>query len=223
MQLKTILNHVERHKSFVYQEARFVEGKTAIEIPIEPRANGRAICSGCGRRRPGYDRLPARRFEYVPLWQIPVFFVYAMRRVDCPDLRRESRASSLGRRQEPADDDLPLVPGGLGKTVVVEGGGRGVWHDLAERVSLGRSTRCWWGLAHRDLEGIEAIGVDEVAWQKGHKYLTLVYQIDEGCKRLLWIGQDRTEASFRKFFEMLGRERSGTARSSCAATCGSRT
>jgi transposase len=73
-----------------------------------------------------------------------------------------------------------------------------------------------WGMMHRDLEGIEAIGVDEVAWQKGHKYLTLVYQIDAGCKRLLWIGEDRTEASFRNFFEMLGAERSGTLKFVCS-------
>ena len=59
VQLKTILNHVERHKSFVYQEARWAdpEAKTEIEIRIEPRANGRAICSGCGQQAPGYDRL----------------------------------------------------------------------------------------------------------------------------------------------------------------------
>ena len=86
MQLKTILNHVERHKSFVYQEARWADpnAKTTIEIPIEPRANGQAICSGCGEAAPGYDRLAERRFEFVPLWQIAVYFVYAMRRVQCP-------------------------------------------------------------------------------------------------------------------------------------------
>ena len=33
---------------------------------------------------PGYDRLPERRFEFVPLWGIAVCFVYALRRVDCP-------------------------------------------------------------------------------------------------------------------------------------------
>ena len=33
-----------------------------------------------------------------------------------------------------------------------------------------------WGKAHRDLDGITAIGVDELSWKKGHKYLTLVYQ-----------------------------------------------
>jgi len=86
VQLKTILNSLERHKSFVYQEARWVDAqiKTKIEIPIEPRANSRPICSGCGQAAPGYDRLQPRRFEYVPLWQIAVYFVYAMRRVDCP-------------------------------------------------------------------------------------------------------------------------------------------
>ena len=38
MQLKTILNHVERHKSFVYQEARWADAhtQTEIEIPIVP-------------------------------------------------------------------------------------------------------------------------------------------------------------------------------------------
>ena len=37
-----------------------------------------------------------------------------------------------------------------------------------------------WGLEHRTLESIRAIGVDEIQYAKGHKYLTLVYQIDQG-------------------------------------------
>ncbi len=35
-----------------------------------------------------------------------------------------------------------------------------------------------WGLEHRDLSGVTAIGVDEIAWRKGHNYLTMVYQIN---------------------------------------------
>ena len=31
-----------------------------------------------------YDRLALRRFEFVPLWGLRVFFLYPMRRVDCP-------------------------------------------------------------------------------------------------------------------------------------------
>ena len=29
--------------------------------------------------------MPVRRFEFVPLWGIRVFFLYPLRRVDCPD------------------------------------------------------------------------------------------------------------------------------------------
>ena len=63
-----------------------------------------------------------------------------------------------------------------------------------------------WGLVHRDLAGVEAIGVDEIQWRRGHHYLTLVYQIDAGCRRLLWIGRERTEDSLRRGLELLGQE-----------------
>jgi transposase len=53
-----------------------------------------------------------------------------------------------------------------------------------------------WGLEHRDLEGIRAIGVDEVLWHIGHKYLTVVYQIDaHGCR--LWIGRTEPRSALR--------------------------
>src|SRR4051812_24234341 len=87
MHLKTILNRVAPQKSFVYRRIKWLDlGKRlALEVQIEPRHGSRPICSGCHRRRPGYDRLPPRRFEFVPLWQIAVFFVYSMRRVACPE------------------------------------------------------------------------------------------------------------------------------------------
>ena len=86
MLLQTILNRVQRHKSFVYKKASLVakKGRPAIEVKIVPRANTRPICSGCGRAGPGYDKDPEpRRFAFVPLWGMAVIFLYAMRRVNC--------------------------------------------------------------------------------------------------------------------------------------------
>jgi len=60
-----------------------------------------------------------------------------------------------------------------------------------------------WGLVHRVIGNIEAIGVDEIAYRRGHKYLTLVYQIDAGCRRLLYVARDRTEESLRGFFSTI--------------------
>ncbi len=82
MRLKTVLNRVHKVKGFVYEKARFHEDQ--IEITLRPRQRSRPICGGCGRRGPGYDTLPARRFGFVPLWGLAVFLLYARRRVNCP-------------------------------------------------------------------------------------------------------------------------------------------
>ena len=87
MLLITILNRVEKYKSFVYEKAEWAdkEVRNTILIHVEPRKNSRPICSVCGEAGPGYDRQKEPRyFEYVPLWGMAVFFVYRMRRVNCP-------------------------------------------------------------------------------------------------------------------------------------------
>jgi transposase len=217
MLLKTILNRIEHYKSFVYGKVRMLEedGKLAIEVEVEARANGKPICSVCGHPAPGYDRLTKRRFEYVPLWGITVFFVYAMRRVECPQ---------CGVKVE-------QVPWAKGKSrlttsyrwFLARWAKRLSWQETArvfgttwEHVFRSVKHAVSWGLTHRDLEGVEAIGVDEIQWRRGHKYLTLVYQIDEDCRRLLWVGKDRTTKTLLRFFHMFGHERSGRLRFVCS-------
>ena len=102
MQLKTILNRVQKHRSFMYGRGRLVQGaRLAIEVEVRARANSWAKCSGCGSAAPGYDTLSARRFEFVPLWGIAVFLVYAMRRVTCPScgVKVEAVPWSSGKHQ----------------------------------------------------------------------------------------------------------------------------
>ena len=76
---------------------------------------------------------------------------------------------------------------------------RTTWRNVFESVKHA----VYWGVAHQDLDQIEAIGVDEIQWQRGQSYLTLVYQIEDGMKRLLWVAQERTEDSLRRFFMTL--------------------
>ena len=83
MELITILNHCHRHRGFVYQHARFAADKQSIEVDVRPRVGSAAICSGCHQPAPGYDHLPQRRFEFIPLWGFLVFLLYRMRRVAC--------------------------------------------------------------------------------------------------------------------------------------------
>jgi transposase len=205
MQLQTILNRVARNKSFVYGQPRLRDDALwpTIEVPIRPRANGRPVCSGCGKRRPGYDRLKPRPFEFVPLWQIAVVFVYALRRVDCPTcgvvVERVPWSTGKGRLTTAYQWFLAGWAKRLSWKEVAS-----VFHTTWEHVRDSVHHAVAWGLVHRNLSGAQSIGVDEIQWRRGHHYLTLVYQIDTGCKRLLWIGRERTEASLRRGLERLG-------------------
>ena len=79
---------MQRFVGFVYREVRMhcSDGRPqSIDIVVEPHAGIRGRCSRCRLPAPGYDRLPQRRWLFVPLWGIPTYFCYAPRRVECAD------------------------------------------------------------------------------------------------------------------------------------------
>ena len=86
MQLKTILNKCHKFKHFIYTSVRTerIDEREVVEVEIRPRKGSRLICSGCNKEAPGYDKLDWRRFEFIPIWGLAVFFIYQMRRVQCP-------------------------------------------------------------------------------------------------------------------------------------------
>jgi transposase len=217
MQLKTILNRVHKFKSSVYGNVVWLDSGENPELMIEvvPRANSKPICSGCEQPGPGYDTLPPRLFEFVPLWGIAVFFAYAMRRVDCPR----------------CGVTVEMVPWADGKNTLTKTymqflatwAKRLSWKETAvvfrtswEKVFHSVEWAVEWGLAHRELSNVLSIGVDEVLWHRGHKYLTVVYQIDSECKRLLWVGKDRTVKTLLRFFRAFGKERAAHLRFICS-------
>lgn len=215
--MKTILNRVQKFKGFVYKSIRWAdqEADPALEVEVEPRSNSRGRCKMCGKPAPGYDVQPQRRYEFIPFWGIRVFFVYSPRRLQC----------------RPCGIFVEQVPWSVGKHQLTQSyawylsgwAKRLSWKETAEafctswyHVFHSVEMAVDWGLARRDLSGVEAIGVDEIQWRKGHKYLTLVYQIDQGSKRLLWLGQKRREDTLESFFTWFGEERSGQLRYVCS-------
>lgn len=218
MQLKAILNSIEKHKGFIYQSACW-DSRTrekTILVHIKERKGSQGYCSGCGERGPTYDHLPPRRFQYVPLWGIVVFFVYAMRRIDCR------------RCQCPTVEMIPWADGKRHVThsfswFLAEWAKRLSWKETASVFKTSWETvfRCVeeaveWGRAHVDLTGITAVGIDEIHWGSHSKFMTLVYQIDGASKRLLWIGRNRSEQALTGFFTWLGAERTSCLKFICS-------
>lgn len=205
MRIQTILNRVEKFKSFVYGLAHLEEldEGPALVVQMQPRSNSLPFCSSCGERGPVYDHLQERRFEFIPLWGILVFLAYSMRRINC---------KQCGVKVE-------MVPWGDGKNQLTTSyrwylatwAKRLSWSEVASIFRTSWDSVCRavehaveWGLAHRDLSKVTALGIDEVAWAKGHTYLTLVYDISGQSKRLLSVAEDRTMESLRSCLESLG-------------------
>src|SRR5215813_11550326 len=206
MELITILNRCHHFRGFVYQHARFSPDQKSIEVTVRPRKGTKAICSRCHQPARGYDQLAERRFEFIPLWGFLIFLLYTMRRVDC-------RRCDAVLVEE--------VPWGDGKRTLTKAymlflarwARRLSWKETAaafrtswDKVFDAVEHVVTWGLEHRGLGQIDAIGVDEIQYAKGHKYLTLVYQIDPDITRLLWVGKERTIESFQGFFTTIGEE-----------------
>lgn len=209
MRIETLLNRVYWHKSFVYESVHVEEigGREALVVDIRPRANGSAICSGCQETGSVYDHMPHyRQFEFVPLWNMPVYFHYTMRRVDCEVCGVRVEQVPWAEGKSPVTKPFALFLARWAKRLSWKETAESfctTWHTVYQSVKQ----IVEYGLKHRDLEGVTAIGVDELQYGKGHQYLTLVYQLNAGVRRLLFVGRERKAKTLLRFFWEFGKER----------------
>ena len=216
VRIQTLLNKVLPLKSFVYAHCRFELRTTGIVLvaKIRPRKNGKVICSGCGKSRKLYDRLNERRFDFIPLWNIPFFLEYRMRRVDCPECGVKVERVPWADGKSHTTKVLQLFLARWARKLS--------WKETAESFGTSwdtvfRSVKSIveYGLRHRSLEGVEAIGIDEIQFRQGHNYLTLVYQLDASRRRLLFVGRERTKQTLRKIFDEFGIKRTQALKFIC--------
>ena len=195
----------------MYQEIELLrnEGRAeAIQIRLQAHQGIRGKCSQCGRSAPGYDRREERNWQHVPVWGIPTYFCYAPRRVQCPEhgIGVEAIPWSEGKR--------PFTRAMMG--FLARWARRLSWRETATVFhtsweAVYRSVQWFveWGLAHRKLENVRSLGIDELHWGRGkgaNNFITVLYQLDQGCRRLLWVGPRRTQATLKRGLKALGPE-----------------
>jgi len=203
--LKSLLNKVQPIKGFRYESVNYSKiHPDTIEAAVVPRQGSTAQCSQCGRRGPTYDHAPDPRvWQMPPVFKFVLVLIYTMRRVNCP---------TCGVRVE-------KVPWATGKHTLCDGfrlflahwARKLSWEEVALSFKVSwpdvYASVQWvvdYGLKHRVLENIRAIGVDEICVRVGRVFWTLIYQIDEHMVRLLWIGHDRTRETLLEGFQALG-------------------
>jgi len=204
--LKSILNDVQPIKGFIYESVRYCRDlPDTIHVTVVPRVGSRARCSGCGRLCSTYDHLNPRTWLLPPWWKFALALTYHMRRVNCP---------ACGVLVE-------KVPWATGKHSLCDGfrlllarwARKLSWDETADSFHVSwadvYASVQWvveYGLQHRKLENIQAIGIDEICVRVGRVFWTLIYQIDEHLTRLLWVGHDRSEPTLLRGLNSLGDE-----------------
>jgi transposase len=73
---------------------------------------------------------------------------------------------------------------------------------------------------HDRFANLRRLGIDEIAYKRGHRYITVVVDHDSG--RLVWAAPGRDKATLRRFFDALEASGEGAARPSprCPPTPG---
>ena len=182
-------------------------GEEIVVARVRPTRSRRLRCSRCGRRCRGYDRGDGRRrWRALDLGTVRCYLEAEAPRVSCPEHAVVVAAvpwARPGARCTTGFEDTTawLAAHAAGSTVAellrvtwrtVTAIVTRVVADLAGRVDL--------------LDGLERIGIDEIAHRKGHRYLTVV--VDQVTGRIVWASPGRDAATLRGFFDALGEARS---------------
>ena len=190
----------------VVEGVRFDEATKAIVVSVRPDARARSRCGWCGRRSAGYDRgAGRRRWRGLDAGTTRVFIEADVPRVRC-------------RVHGPTVVQVPWARHDVGHTRDFDA--MAAW--LAVRTS--KSATCqllrvaWRTVGsiitrvNSDVEaavdrfsGLRRIGIDEISYKRGQRYLIVVVDHDTG--RLVWAGPGRSEAALNRFFDELGDQR----------------
>lgn len=191
----------------VIEAVVFDEDIGAVVISVRPRKGASRRCGRCGRRGPWFDRGEGRRrWRALDLGTVPVWLEADAPRVSCrehgPTVVQVPWARHGVGHTRDFDDTVAWLATQCSKTAVTELM-RIAWRTVG--AILSRVSADIDATLDR-LEGLRRIGIDEISYKRGHRYLTVVVDHDTGA--LVWAAAGRDEATLRGFFDALGPERS---------------
>ena len=149
------------------------------------------------------------------MFNVKCFFSYHMRRVECPQCGVKVEKIPWAKGKSHLTTSYQLFLACWAKRLSWEETARifkTSWDSVYRSVKYVAN----YGLKHRILSNIEAIGVDEVQYEEGQHYMTIVYEIGEKGKRLLYVAKDRTVESLVGFFQEIGSQCSNNIKFVCS-------
>jgi transposase len=190
----------------VIESVEIDETEGVIVALVRPRRDTKRRCGRCGVRAPRYDRGEGRRrWRALDLGTMRCYLESDSPRVECPThgptVAQVPWARHGAGHTRDFDDVASWLVTHCPKSSVAELlriSWRSVGSIVARVVADGRA-------AHDPFDGLSRIGIDEISYKRGHRYLTICVDHDSG--RLVWAAVGRDKKTLRGLFELIGEER----------------
>jgi transposase len=195
----------------VIERVEFDDEADAVVAHVRPRRLRKRRCGRCGRRAPGYDQGEGRRrWRALDLGEVRSFLEAEAPRVDCaehgPTVIQFPWARHAAGHTRAFDDTVAWLAVHTSKTAVVELL-RIAWATVGAIVSrVVDEARA----VADPFDGLRRIGIDEISYKRGHRYLTVVVDHDTG--RLVWAAKGHDKKTLEGFFDLLGEGRCAEVR-----------
>jgi transposase len=190
----------------VIEDVEFDEEADAVVAQVRPRRAKKQRCGRCGRRAPGYDQGEGRRrWRALDLGEVRSFVEADAPRVNCsehgPTVIQVPWARHNAGHTRAFDDTVAWLATHTSKTaitVLLRVAWATVGAIVARVVDEARA-------AVDPFDGLFRIGIDEISYKRGHRYLTVVVDHDSG--RLVWAAKGHDKKTLGGFFDALGDQR----------------
>jgi len=203
MQLTRILKEVLGLQETVV-EAATIEGDELL-VSVRPRWRKRNLCPMCGKRCRPYDRgSRKRRWRAMDLGTTRAYLVSDLPRVRCPRHGVVAAyvpwARHRARFTTPFDDQVAWLATQCSKTAACQLM-RVSWRTVGRIINRVAEER---RVPLDQRRSLRRIGIDEISYRRGHRYLVVV--VDHETGDLVWAGDGKSRRTLNRFFDALGRE-----------------
>lgn len=205
MQSRTVWRRLLGVEKTVVEGVEFEEeldGTVSLVASVRPTSRAASRCGKCGRKAGRYDAGEGRRrWRGLDFGEVLVFLEADAPRVRCAEhgvvVARVPWARHGAGHTHAFDQQVAWLATQASKSAIT------VLMRIAWRTVGAIITRYWADTAAAvdAFAGLRKIGVDEISYKKGHKYLTVVVDHDSG--RLVWAAQGRDKATLNSFFDAL--------------------
>ncbi len=201
--------HIEKVE--VQSDCRNRDGKPwdfeKVVVHAKPYERLRGICPNCGKRCPGYDT----KSQDGSTWRGPnlngmlVEVKYQPKRIECPEhgvvTERIPWQDGTSRFLPDFNNEVAFLALTCPKTVMTEFMTIN-WRTVGNCIQAAHSR-----LEHdprQRIHGLRRFCIDETSYEKGHSYITVIYDMDRN--RVVWLKKGFGVEVFSEFCEMLSEE-----------------